>query len=92
MKNITKSSCDICKDDNGNVLIIKNKEEGEPSNPILYINDNYELVLQRKPTQNIILSGFKKENEQTLRTANSISIVEIDDNDNICYEFEAKLL
>ena len=92
LKNIIKSSCDICKDDNGNVLIIKNKEEGEPSNPILYINDNYELILQRNSTQNIILSGFEKENEKALRNASSISVVEIDDNDNTCYEYDIRLL
>lgn len=92
LKNITKSCCDICKDDKGNILIIKKKEKGNPSNPTLYINDNCELILQRNSTQNIILSGFEKENEKALRNACCISVVEIDDNDNTCYEYDIKLL
>ena len=32
LKNITKSCCDICKDDKGNILIIKKKEEGNDNN------------------------------------------------------------
>lgn len=81
---------DILSNDNGEIIIIIEKQDGEPQNSRFYLDEeNNSLCIRRHDKNEIELKNISEEEMEILKSVSQFLIIEIED-EEVVYEYNAR--